>query len=82
MHMTEQRHAGDGAKQHADQYWYECQQYAQPSKRQQQQQHDTQRGTTADPGDFPRGLALAVGGVQQAAGGQQLGIGRLRLGAS
>lgn len=73
MHLAEQRHAGHRTKQHADQHRNEGQQYPQAAERQQQQQQDADRGAAADPGDLLAGLALAVGRIQQATGGQQAG---------
>ncbi|MNJ37157.1 hypothetical protein D3C77_319660 [compost metagenome] len=70
MHLAEQGHTGHGAEQHADHYRDQCQQHAQAPEGQEQQQHDAHGSAAADPGDFLAGLALAVGGVQQAAGGQ------------
>ncbi len=72
MHMPKQRHTSDGAKQHAHQHRHKGQQHPPASEGQQQQQQDADGCATADPGDFPRGLLLPIGRIEQAAGGEQL----------
>ncbi|KAF1026291.1 MAG: hypothetical protein GAK37_02707 [Pseudomonas sp.] len=72
VHMTEQRHTGHRAKQHAHQHRHKRQQHTHTAKGQQQQQQDARCGAAAHPSDFPGGLLLSVGGVQQTAGSEQL----------
>ena len=79
VHAAEKGHAGHGTEQHAHQHRHERQQHAPTAKCEQQQQQNTDCGAAADPGDFPAGLLLTAGGVQQPAGGQQLDLLRGRL---
>ncbi len=79
MHVTEQRHAGHRAEQHADQHRHKRQQHAPAAKRQQQQQQNADRRATADPSHLASSLLLAVGGIEQATGGEQLHAALRRL---